>query len=426
MSVRKSAAAVLSVILAAAMLLGCVSTAFAAGDGSISVEMSFYDGGFVIPGETVEVKDGMAEEYGYTVSEKDHNGKTVDYITVLDAIVALHKAYYGDEFTAESCKSYLNFSGGMITKMFAKSATSSGFTVNDVVPNDGIYNENYRSYTGYAADTAPVANGDTVRIFTYKDSYWSDYYTRFDSAEKTVTAGEAVSFTVTGYSIAWYGFSDSATIERSSLPMGGVDLYMIAYADGKRADKKVATLDWKGSASYTVTEPGVYYFYTSGTYIDEEEEEETPVIGNICTVTVKDLPADYSKVDAALAAVPADLGGYTDESVAALNAAIAAVDRSLGKQEQAKVDAYADAINAAVAALEAKPEEPVGKSCYLISDIKLSLTADADAGKLVLNIDFTLHDICGNAPDKAENINLVLSVTWISSIIRFIQSVIGG
>lgn len=427
MSVRKSSAAIISVILAAAVLLGCISTAFAAGDGSISVGVSFYDGGFVIPKETVEVKDGIAEEYGYTVAEKDHNGKDVDYITVFDAVVALHKAYYGDKFTAETCKDYLNNSGSMITKMFGKSATSSGFTVNDVMPNDGIYNETYHSYTGYAADTARIVNGDKVALFTYKDSsFYGDYYTQFDSSEKTVTVGEKIDFTVTGYSIMWYGFADKATIERNTLPMSYLDLNMIQYVDGKPVDKKVGTLNWRGMASYTVNEPGVYYFYASGSYVDEEEEETTPVIGNICTVTVKDLPADYTKVDKAIASVPADLSIYTDESVAALNAALANVDRDLGRQEQAKVDAYADAINAAVAALEAKPEEPAGKSFYLIDDIRVSLNANAEEGKLVLNIDFKLHDICGNAPDRAENINLTLSVTWISAVIRFIQSIIGG
>ena len=424
MSVRKSSAAIISVILAAAVLLGCISTAFAAGDGSISVGISFYDGGFVIPKETVEVKDGIAEEYGYTVSEKDHNGKDVDYITVFDAVVALHKVYYGDKFTAETCKNYLNNSGSMITKMFGKSATSSGFTVNDVMPNDGIYNEKNHSYTGYVADTARIVNGDKVALFTYKDSYWGDYYTQFDSSEKTVTVGEKINFTVTGYSIMWYGFADKATIEQNTLPMSCLDLNMIQYVDGKPVDKKVGTLNWRGMASYTVNEPGVYYFYASGSYIDEEEEEETPVIGNICTVTVKDLPADYSKVDAAIAAVPADLSVYTDESVAALNEALANVDRNLTVLDQDTVDAYAEAINAAVAALETKA--PEGKSFYIVKNFKISLKVNADEGKMVLDIDFVRHDICGNAPDKAENINLTLTVTWLSCVLRFLQSVIGG
>lgn len=271
--------------------------------------------------------------------------------------------------------------------------------------------------------------------------------------------------------------------------MSCLDLNMIQYVDGKPVDKKVGTLNWRGMASYTVNEPGVYYFYASGSYIDEEEEEETPVIGNICTVTVKDLPADYSKVDAAVAAVPADLSIYTDESVAALNAVLKEVDRDLGRQDQAKVDAYADAVNAAVAALEVKKADyskvdaaiaavpadlsvytdesvaalnealanvdrnltvldqdtvdayaeainaavaaletkaPEGKSFYIVKNFKISLKVNADDGKMVLDIDFVRHDICGNAPDKAENINLTLTVTWLSCVLRFLQSVIGG
>ena len=67
-----------------------------------------------------------------------------------------------------------------------------------------------------------------------------------------------------------------------------------------------------------------------------------------------DMPADYSAVEEAIASVPADLNGYTAESVAALNAAISAVDYSLMAVDQAKVDAMAQAIADAVAALEEK------------------------------------------------------------------------
>lgn len=63
-------------------------------------------------------------------------------------------------------------------------------------------------------------------------------------------------------------------------------------------------------------------------------------------------PADYSKVDAALAKVPADLSIYTEETVKAVNDATAAVVRNLKETEQATVDGYAAAIENAVAKLE--------------------------------------------------------------------------
>lgn len=68
-----------------------------------------------------------------------------------------------------------------------------------------------------------------------------------------------------------------------------------------------------------------------------------------------DAPADYSKVEQALAQVPADLSGYTAESVQALQQAVDGVEYGYGRTGQAQVDAMAQAILDAVAAL--KPAE---------------------------------------------------------------------
>ena len=72
--------------------------------------------------------------------------------------------------------------------------------------------------------------------------------------------------------------------------------------------------------------------------------------------------ADYTKVDAALAKVPSDVNGYTDASVAALNAAIAAVDRTKNITEQTAVDAMATAIDNAIASLTRKSSGSSGSS----------------------------------------------------------------
>ena len=65
--------------------------------------------------------------------------------------------------------------------------------------------------------------------------------------------------------------------------------------------------------------------------------------------------ADYSKVEEAIAKIPADLSLYTDATVKALNDAKNAVVRGKNITEQETVDAMAKAINDAVSALEAKP-----------------------------------------------------------------------
>lgn len=65
-------------------------------------------------------------------------------------------------------------------------------------------------------------------------------------------------------------------------------------------------------------------------------------------------PADYSAVKTAMAAIPTDLTVYTDESVAALNTAVDGVVRGKAFVSQANVDAMAQAIEDAIAALQYK------------------------------------------------------------------------
>ena len=65
--------------------------------------------------------------------------------------------------------------------------------------------------------------------------------------------------------------------------------------------------------------------------------------------------ADYSKVDAALKTVPADLSIYTDETAQAVKDAVAAVKRGYKIDKQAEVDKMAADIEAAVKALVKKP-----------------------------------------------------------------------
>ncbi len=72
----------------------------------------------------------------------------------------------------------------------------------------------------------------------------------------------------------------------------------------------------------------------------------------ITGLTEKD--ADYSAVDAAKAKIPADLSIYTDETVEALNDAVAAVVEGKKASEQAVVDGWAEAIETAISGLRVK------------------------------------------------------------------------
>ena len=85
-------------------------------------------------------------------------------------------------------------------------------------------------------------------------------------------------------------------------------------------------------------------------------------------------PADYSAVEAAMAAIPTDLTVYTDESVAALNTAVDGVVRGKAFVSQANVDAMAQAIEDAIAALQykgadyTKVDEAIAKANALNKD----------------------------------------------------------
>lgn len=68
-------------------------------------------------------------------------------------------------------------------------------------------------------------------------------------------------------------------------------------------------------------------------------------------------PADYTKVDEALATVPRDLSVYTDESAKAVEDAVAAVKRGYKVDKQDEVDKMAADIEAAVAALVERPAD---------------------------------------------------------------------
>lgn len=66
---------------------------------------------------------------------------------------------------------------------------------------------------------------------------------------------------------------------------------------------------------------------------------------------LRNIPADYTAVETAKNNIPVDLSLYTDESVRVLNAALSNVAENMSMAQQAEVEAMAQAINDAVAAL---------------------------------------------------------------------------
>ena len=281
MSKSKKVRQILSVLLCAAMMLSFASVAFAAGEENINVEFAYYNGEFVIADMQLDVYDGLAEEFGFEAAAQDHNGNTIDYITTLDVLVAAHKEYYGDKFTKDTAADYITASYGFVSKIFGESNNIS-FAVNDTQPNDGIYTEKYGSYTGYSADTAPVADGDFVMFYTLKDEYWSDYNTLFDTRSYEADAGYSFTVTVTGICLGWYGCSTDDVKKENTFPMEGVKVQL---TQDFKTYEELGTLDKNGKLEVTIDSDDTFYLVTSGTYTDKCGEE-VPIIGNYAKVHV--------------------------------------------------------------------------------------------------------------------------------------------
>ncbi|MBQ7579758.1 MAG: hypothetical protein IJU39_00440 [Clostridia bacterium] len=262
---------VLSIILAVAVLFGVMQVSvFASDSNAITVYFSATSDEIIVPLKALTVKDGTAEEYGFTVNTVDHNNKAVNGVSVFDVIVTAHIVYYGEKFTKETASEYLAISGGYLQKAFGKPATASGFAVNGKVPHDDIMTS--YGYTGYAADTAVVAAGDLVSFYFYQDTKgYTDVLASLGTNEITLKPGESYTYTLSGYYAAWYGCYDDATIASKTEALNDVDVFMKEAND--KTFTKVGTTDDNGQLKVTFEKEGEYTLYATG-----ETDAECPIV----------------------------------------------------------------------------------------------------------------------------------------------------
>lgn len=128
---------------------------------------------------------------------------------------------------------------------------------------------------------------------------------------------------------------------------------------------------------------------------------------NVEDVQIGSTAADYSKVDQAITTVPADLSGYTPESVEKLQNALDAVVRDLDYTQQDAVDGYAAAIEAAIKGLVKiqEPEEEEGTSSgddQGSSGTKQTPGTKPDAGSHTPRTD-NADNASGNAPETGDS-----------------------
>ncbi len=199
-----------------------------------------------------ELTGGEAEKYGYT--------DKVEGVSALDALVVSHELTFGDDFTPETAKNFLEVgSSGFITKLYGTETYVCGFYVNAGYPNDGTKATTGPGYNGTTVVNTKLNDGDTVDFFFYADEdAYSDYYTWIDVPETMVT-GEAITVTVKGfYAVEGYRYKDAAELKAAARPLEGVGLAWVD-ADGYIKPIKGVVTDEDGQATFTVDSKATGY-----------------------------------------------------------------------------------------------------------------------------------------------------------------------
>lgn len=233
-----------------------------------------------------ELTGGEAEKYGYT--------DKVEGVSALDALVVSHELTFGDDFTPETAKDFLEVSSsGFITKLYGTETYVCGFYVNAGYPNDGTKAPSGPGYNGTTVVNTKLKDGDVVDFFFYADdTAYSDYYTWIDVPETMVT-GEAITVTVKGfYAVEGYRYKDAAELKAAARPLEGVGLAWVD-ADGYIKPIKDVVTDEDGQATFTVgSEATGYLVAQSGGDVYALMNPSAPiqmVTGNVHTVELKGL-----------------------------------------------------------------------------------------------------------------------------------------
>ena len=226
--------------------------------------------------EKQTVASDLAEKYGFT--------DEVDGVSALDVLVRAHELTFGDAFTKETAKDYLDVDGSTVKKLFCMETTANGFAVNQGYPNDGTASP-YGGYNGTMITNTKVNDGDIIDFFTYKDTTsWLDNYT-WVAVPTEVVEGEDITVTVSGISYAMSGYlhKTPADLKAAAKPLEDVQMAWVNPTTGELTEIEGAVTDESGKATFKATGKDVTkYLVATG-----EDVTETPVIMN---------PSDPTKV----------------------------------------------------------------------------------------------------------------------------------
>ena len=249
-------------------------------------------GAFLLaPAKNVTVSGDLAERYGYTDTIQPEAG-----VSALDVLVKAHEMIFEEAFTAETKNTLLDVSAaGTASVIFGEATMSNGFMVNHMYPHDGTPAVSGGGYNGTLLNNTLVKDGDLVEFFILQDtSYWLDSYGWFEqngAYTRTVTAeaGKTAELTLkSAFFMMGYTYKDLAAMIADGSATEGAKISMVNMQTGEMTDITGAVTDKEGKVSLTFAKPGEYVITAYMPENEITENDASPLILSLTTVTVSE------------------------------------------------------------------------------------------------------------------------------------------
>ena len=323
----------------------------------LGIENAAYTNGSKVSDRTVDITNEQAVNFLYAVLQK--------YIS-----------YFGEAGVSE----YFNFGADEFA--------------NDVFTNPGWgeiqSNGAYRNFVEYANHVSGLIKSVGMKPVCFNDGIYYNRKTNFGTFDQDLT----VSYWTSG----WWGFN---VAKPEFLQQQGLDIlntndawyWVLGHIDsgGYHFNNAVKNIASKGFNEVTGAS-GPIKTIGSMQCVWCDEPSKPHDMDRIFQLMDKfseknadhmPKPADYTKVDEALATVPEDLSIYTPESRKAVEDAVAAVKRGYKADKQAEVDKMAADINAAIDALAFRPADYSAVDAAL-ARVPKDLTGYTDATRVTV------------------------------------------
>ena len=307
-------------------------------------------GAFLLaPAKNVTVSGDLAERYGYTDTIQPEAG-----VSALDVLVKAHELIFGEAFTTETKDTLLDVSAaGTASVIFGTETMANGFMVNHMYPHDGTSAAS-GGYNGTLLNNTLVKNGDLVEFFILQDtSTWLDSYGWFEqngAYTRTVTAeaGKAAELTFKStYFTMGYSYKDLAAMIAGGSATESAKIATVNMQTGEMTDITGAVTGEDGKVSLTFATPGEYVITAYMPENEITENDASPLILSLTTVTVSeptiilgDVNGDGKADNQDAALVYAYYNGRQAFSAQQLAAADVNGDGKVNNQDAALIYAY--------------------------------------------------------------------------------------